>query len=113
MAIRLCRSAGVAALDALDEALLPLAGVLVSSAVVLLVASAPPAVALDVEAGLVDAVAGVLEVSAVAAVVVALALGVVDPVLVVDAVPLVPAATTSDLGSLSAWVLTIGRWPGR
>jgi hypothetical protein len=39
--------------------------------------------------------------------------GGVDPVLVVDAVSPVPEATTSDARGLSAWVLTIGRWPGR
>lgn len=96
--------------------MLPLAGLLASFALVLLVSSTPSAGALDVEAGLVDAAAGVLEVSAVVdawAGAVALAPGAVAPVLVVDAVPLVPAATTSDVGSLSAWVLTIGRWPGR
>jgi len=115
IAIRLCKSAGVAALDALDEALLPLAGLLVSFGLGLLVSSASSADALDVEVGLVDAAAGMLEVSAGAdaeAGEVALAPGAVDPVLVVDAVPAL-AATTSGVGILSAWVLTIGRWPGR
>jgi hypothetical protein len=73
------------------------------------------AAALDVDPGLVDPAADVLEVSAVdaAPVVVFVLAPDVDAAPVVDAEPPVCAATTGDVRGLSAWVLTIGRWPGR
>jgi hypothetical protein len=114
IASRLLRSAGVAALEPFEEALVPLAGALAPSALELLLSAAPSAAALDVEAGFEDPVADVLEVSAdvdAAAFVVPLP-DVVDGAVVPDAVPVFPPAMTGDVGR-SAWVRTIGRWPGR
>ena len=108
------RSAGAAALEAFAEALVPLAVALVPSARELLLSAAPSAAALDVEAGFEDPAADVLEVSPAvdaAAIVVPLP-DVVDGPVVADAVPEVPPVMAGDVGR-SAWVRTIGRWPGR